>query len=229
MKVLIVEHAEGRAEGLSDEAEKYSMEYQIWKPYTGEKLDVPIREFSGLIIGGGPMGAYQLDEYPFFKPELKVIEEAFSLGISTLGVCLGAQIFAQMLGCKVEKNFWRRGYLDVQRTDGSNNDPLCVGIKKSFPTFQYHKDEIMELPPNSILILTSGNCTVEGFRLTDKPVWAVQSHPEIGRKKAQTILGSAYDLKPEEVNQMLEKSSDPDIEMNSKLFENFFTIVKDNK
>lgn len=226
MKVLIIEHAKGRAEGLSEEAERYGIEYQIWKPYLDESLHIPISEYGGLIVGGGPMGVYQLDDYPFFKQELPLIEDAFINNIPTFGICLGAQIFAKILGCNVEKTFWRRGYLSVEQTDASDNDPLYENVKSSFPTFQYHQDEIMELPQNAVLTLTSDNCKIEGFRLTDKPVWAIQSHPEIGKEKAQTILWSAYNLNPEEVSRMLEKSSDRDIEMNTRLFKNFFTYVK---
>jgi len=226
MTVLIVEHAQGRAEGLSDEAQKYGIEFHIWKPYKGEKLEQPITEFQALIVGGGPMGVYELDDYPFFKFEIKLIEEAFSLNIPTFGICLGAQMFAQMLGSKVEKTFWRRGFMPIERTEDGEKDPLLEGVIKSFPTFQYHKDEILELPSDSVLILTSDNCTIEGFRLLNHPVWAIESHPEIGKKKAQTILWSAYDLEPEEVKQMLAMSNDPNIGMNSRLFENFFKTLE---
>lgn len=225
MTVLIIEHAAGRADGLGDEAQFYNVSYYVWKPYTGERLMAPLSEFSGVIVGGGPMGVYELDQFSFFREETRLIEEAFSRAIPVLGVCLGAQMIAMMFGGNVEKTFWRRGYLPIRRVPGTERDPFTKGVSETFPTFQFHQDEILGLPRGAELLLTSDNCRVEGFRIHGSPVWGIQSHPEIGREKAQTILGSAYDLDLAEVGDMLLMSNHPEIGMNSRLFGNFFELM----
>ncbi|KKQ74426.1 MAG: Glutamine amidotransferase class-I [Candidatus Woesebacteria bacterium GW2011_GWB1_38_5b] len=223
--ILIIEHAKGRANGLVKEANKYRIPYQIWKPYEDEELLEEITEFSGLIVGGGPMGVYETEKYTFFKVEMGLIENAFQHATPTFGVCLGAQLIAQMLGSKIEKTFWRWGFMFVKPTEESVKDPMYTGIKYPFPTFQFHQDEVLDLPPDSILTLTSDNCTIEGFRLLKYPVWGIQAHPEIGLEKALAILSSVSGLTSEDLISMLSRGQVPNVEMNSRLFENFFKLL----
>lgn len=228
MKVLIIEHAPGRADGLVREARKYKVDFELWKPHLGEHAPdlVDIIEYNGMIVGGGPMGVYQIDQFPFFVPEMAIIEKAMSENVPTFGVCLGAQLIAKMLGSRVEKTFWRRGFMYISPTEESVEDPLCSGITQPFPTFQFHQDEILDLPQDSILTLTSDNCRVEGFRLLNAPVWAIQAHPEVSLEKAMNILGSVDGLSTHEVSEMLKKGSFPHTESNSALFGNFFKLLK---
>lgn len=222
MTVLIIEHAPGRADGLVREAEKYQVPYSLWKPYQGEELNNPPMSFDGIIIGGGPMGVYELDKFPFFTHELNIIEAALESKIPTFGVCLGAQILAQMLGCRVERTYWRRGFMYVQPTADSTEDALYNGITEPFPTFQFHQDEILDLPNGSIHTLTSDNCTIEGFRLASSPVWAIQSHPEVSLEKAYAILRSVAKNEDIDIGKLMALSDMPRAECNSRLFANFF-------
>src|SRR5215470_16760035 len=59
------------------------------------------RGFAGVIVMGGPMGAYDTDRFAWLKPELSLIREAASAGCPVWGVCLGAQLLAAALGARV--------------------------------------------------------------------------------------------------------------------------------
>ena len=50
---------------------------------------------------GGPMAVYEMDRYPFLKDEAKLIEQAIKAEKHVLGVCLGAQMLAHVLGARV--------------------------------------------------------------------------------------------------------------------------------
>jgi len=56
-----------------------------------------------LIVLGGPIGVYEVKDYPFLKGEIAVVERRLELGRPVLGLCLGAQIMAKALGARVYK------------------------------------------------------------------------------------------------------------------------------
>jgi GMP synthase (glutamine-hydrolysing) len=54
-----------------------------------------------LIVLGAPIGAYEIEAYPFLIPELDLIRRRLAVDRPTLGLCLGAQLMAQALGARV--------------------------------------------------------------------------------------------------------------------------------
>lgn len=54
-----------------------------------------------LVVLGGPIGAYEEQQYPFLTNELRLIEQRLKAGRAVLGVCLGAQLMARALGARV--------------------------------------------------------------------------------------------------------------------------------
>ncbi|MFH1392411.1 MAG: type 1 glutamine amidotransferase [bacterium] len=225
MKVLIIEHAPGRADSIKDIASKSSVIAQIWKPYQDDFIP-DIQVYQGIIIGGGPMSVNEINKIDFFVRELLLIESALHEGKPIFGICLGAQLLTYMLGGRVGKTFWRKGFMDVVLTDEANHDLILRHISKSFPTFQHHQDEIVALPANTVVTITSNNCKVEGFRMVDQPIWAVQFHPEIGIAKAKQILGLADDKQLSlQEKAMLDRPFDKTFMSNDMIFKNFFDLL----
>src|SRR5262249_7146692 len=78
-----------------------------------------------LIVLGGPIGAYEDHRYPFLKAELQVIERAFLAGSRVLGICLGAQLMARVLGARVYPGRRKEiGFGPVQLTEDGLKSPL---------------------------------------------------------------------------------------------------------
>jgi GMP synthase (glutamine-hydrolysing) len=50
-----------------------------------------------VIILGGPIAAYQEQDYPFLLDELRLLEQRLSADLPTLGICLGAQLIERAL------------------------------------------------------------------------------------------------------------------------------------
>src|SRR5208282_663890 len=74
------------------------IETHAGKPVPGEMAGK-----AGVIVMGGPMGVYEQAKYPFLRDEMRLIESALTLGIPVLGVCLGSQLLAAVLGAEVKK------------------------------------------------------------------------------------------------------------------------------
>jgi GMP synthase (glutamine-hydrolysing) len=60
-----------------------------------------IRNANLLVILGGPIGAYEIEAYPFLTSEIALIEHRLSRELPTLGICLGSQLMARALGSRV--------------------------------------------------------------------------------------------------------------------------------
>jgi GMP synthase (glutamine-hydrolysing) len=54
-----------------------------------------------LIVLGGPIGAYQEEQYPFLHEELMLLMNRLVANRPTLGRCLGSQLIARALGARV--------------------------------------------------------------------------------------------------------------------------------
>ena len=63
-----------------------------------------INDIDWLIVMGGPMSAHDESKYSWLKAEKDLIGQAIATGKPILGVCLGSQLIADVLGSKVYKN-----------------------------------------------------------------------------------------------------------------------------
>jgi GMP synthase (glutamine-hydrolysing) len=121
---------------------------------------------SGIILSGGP--ANVSDERPPFDANI------FDLGIPTLGVCLGFQMWAHHIGAKVVRADKRE--FGVHTLSIKGTDPLFRGIKRKTQVLQSHGDKI--LPSRKIVTLgNTDNAPIAAGR--HKHLWGVQFHPEV--------------------------------------------------
>jgi GMP synthase (glutamine-hydrolysing) len=120
--------------------------------------------YAALIILGGPMNADQCDDYPHLATELALIEEALQRDISILGICLGAQLLAKVLGGSVLPEAGREiGWHGVEMTAAGLRDPVLAGFGPASEVFQWH-DDVIELPDTAVHLASSERCAVQAFR-----------------------------------------------------------------
>lgn len=67
-----------------------------------------VSEFDWLIIMGGPMNIYEEEDYPWLSDEKKFIANAIAQQKVVLGICLGAQLVAGVLGRRFLKTLTRK-------------------------------------------------------------------------------------------------------------------------
>lgn len=145
------------------------------------------RGFAGVIVMGGPMGAYDTGKFAWLEPELALIREAATAGWPVWGVCLGAQLLAAALGARV----WAGprpevGVLDVDLTPAARDDPVFGGLTGPVPALQWHADTF-DLPDGAVLLASSAMYPHQAFRVGS--AYGIQFHVEVTADLAAQWLG----------------------------------------
>lgn len=127
------------------------------------------KDFDAFIFCGGEMHPDQDEKYPHLKGERELIKEALSQNKKVLGICLGAQICAQVLGAKTlpHPKGWEIGWQQVRLHD---QEPQNIRV------FQFHR-YVFDLPMGAKLEASSDWWGCQGFSWKDQ-LLAYQFHPE---------------------------------------------------
>ncbi len=134
-------------------------------------------DFDWLTIMGGPMSVHDEQEYPWLSREKAFILEAIHRDRTVLGVCLGAQLIAEVLGGGVRRHTHKEiGWFPVNLTKCAENLPPFEGLPKSFPAFHWH-GETFDLPPGALHVAASDACSQQAF-VYGRRVVALQFHLE---------------------------------------------------
>ncbi len=140
--------------------------------YAGAPLP-EVGEVAGVVSLGGVMGAYDTDRFPFLDAEKRFLRAAVDAGVPVLGVCLGCQLLADVLGGEAYRaGAIELGYLEVRHTDAGAADPVVRELDG--PTLVWHQDT-WDLPPGAALLAQTDSYP-QAFRLGT--VVGIQPHPE---------------------------------------------------
>lgn len=186
-----------------------------------------VRRADAVIIGGA--GSHSvLDEHPFSVPILDLIRRIVAEEKPLFGSCFGHQLLAQALGGTVIKDEENSeiGTYDIELTDAGVEDPLLVGLPRSFGVQLGHKDRIDRMPDGMVTLASSARCAQQLVRVEGLPVYSSQFHCELN---ADTMRGrlemyrGEYLSEPEEYRRFHDSLRDtPEVEC---LFERFLELM----
>ena len=156
--------------------------------YAGHRLPAT-EEFDWLFILGGPMNVYEESRYPWLAREKRFIGEALREGKVLIGICLGAQLLACVLGAKVTRNpCVEIGWYPVQKASQASQSSLSGFLPDSFPAFHWHGDTF-EIPRGAVHLARSEACENQAFAF-DERVVAFQFHLESTRESVENLIHS---------------------------------------
>lgn len=139
-----------------------------------------LERYDAVILLGGYMGVYDTEDYTHLKFELKLIEEALKRELPILGICLGSQILASVLGATVRPHTEREmGWYDLELTEAGATDPVISHFRKTEKVFQSHGD-VFEIPKSAEHLACSKICSGQAFRY-GKCAYGLQFHLEVTR------------------------------------------------
>jgi len=148
--------------------------------YKGDFLPDDTSDIDFLIIMGGPMGVYDESEFLWLVNEKKFIEKAINSPIKKiLGICLGAQLLANVLGAEVRKNRVREiGWFPVNLTMDGKEHPAFKDVPGAFDALHWHGDTF-DIPSGAKHIAFSAFCENQAFSYRN--IIGLQFHPEVNR------------------------------------------------
>lgn len=159
--------------------------------YRGDRPPA-LESFDWLVVMGGPMNIYEHDSHPWLIEEKRLIGEAIDAGKVVLGICLGAQLIADVLGGPVTPGRHKEiGWFPVQRQPGVEGTALDGVLPDKLTVFHWHGDTF-ELPPGARLLASSAACAHQAF-CVDERVFGFQFHLETTPDSANAILAHSLD------------------------------------
>jgi GMP synthase-like glutamine amidotransferase len=126
--------------------------------------------------------------------EKELMRGLLAASVPTLGVCLGAQLAAEVAGGSVARMTEPEiGWLPTELTPEARVDPLLGSLPETFESFQWHSCEIAA-PAGARVLACSAAC-IQAFRLDRAPWWGIQFHAEA---TSATIAGWVADYRSDD-------------------------------
>ncbi|MFG2059010.1 type 1 glutamine amidotransferase [Micromonospora sp. NPDC048930] len=159
------------------------LELRVLRPHAGDELPADLEGYTALVVLGGEQQAYPLPDgspgAPWFPALEGLLRKAVRQRVPTLAICLGAQLLAAAHAGQVERSPSgpEIGPTVVGKRDAADTDPLFRYVPLMPDVFQWHSDEITELPHGATLLAASTRYPHQAFRLGDR-AWGLQFHIE---------------------------------------------------
>ena len=154
--------------------------------FAGEALP-SADEIDLLVVMGGPMGVYDERDYPWLIREKEFLKQAMDTDTHVLGICLGAQLIADVLGAKVYPNNHKEiGWFPIEGVRAANSSSIGKVLSNADKVFHWHGDTY-DLPTGATHLAKSHACKNQAFSVGDK-ILALQFHLETTRNAARALV-----------------------------------------
>lgn len=150
-----------------------------------------IDDFDWLFIMGGSMNIYEEEKYPWLAEEKNFIAQAIASKKIVLGICLGSQLIADVLGGRVTKNKYKEiGWFPVTLTREARDSSIFGAFPGRFTAFHWHGDTF-KIPPSALRIAESEGCPNQTFEYGR--VIGLQFHIEYSVESINLMLQNCED------------------------------------
>ena len=178
--IVVLQHRAGCApSGIIELLEDDDRPWEIRRLWLGEPVPESPDEASAVVVLGGPMSVHDVVDHSFLLGEKAFLSSALAADLPMLGICLGAQLLAEVAGGRV----YRRDEEEIGlvRIDLVADDPLFAGVESPFMAFESHSYSFT-LPPGGVP-LASRPDGLQAFRFGS--AWGLQFHPEVDADRAR--------------------------------------------
>jgi GMP synthase-like glutamine amidotransferase len=174
-----------------------------WLTDAGAELDVRMPDdlpgstdgYAGLVCLGGPMSANDDLDFPWLADIRRLLAEATTRQLPTLGICLGGQLLAVANGGRVAKgpDGPEVGPLLVAKRDVGWQDPLFADMPFMPDVLQFHTDIIERLPAGAALLASATLYPNQAFRI-GRCAYGLQFHIETTAELVESWVANDPDV-----------------------------------
>jgi GMP synthase-like glutamine amidotransferase len=186
MRVHVFQHVP--FEGLGSLAEILASrgDEVTWTRWYEPEPAAPPRGPHWLIVLGGPMSVHDEAALPWLRAEKAALRAALAAGRPVLGLCLGAQLLAEVQGGTVSRNPQREiGWWPVVAEPGAPEWFRAL-LPPDGQVFHWH-GETFALPPDAALLGSSNGCRQQAGAWGER-VLALQYHLETTPASAAALV-----------------------------------------
>ena len=174
-KILVVEHHdEPRDDLASTHLPKLGFTLECYRPFAGAPLPELDEDTAGVVITGGAANVDEMDQYPYLRDESQWIEQGLKQDIPILGLCLGAQLLAHVLGASVAPH--EEGVQEFGLYPVESINPELGFVPDHFFAVHFHSRGF-EIPKGAEALAAGDIFPNQAFRYGPK-VLGTQFHPE---------------------------------------------------
>lgn len=150
----------------------------------------PAEEIDLLVVMGGPMGVYDECDHPWLVREKEFLKQAMDTDTHVLGICLGAQLIADVLGAKVYPNNHKEiGWFPIEGVQ--THEKIGPLLAQAGKVFHWHGDTY-DLPTGATHLAKSHACENQAFSVGDQ-ILALQFHLETTPNAARALIDNCGD------------------------------------
>ncbi len=234
-RVLVLKHVAAEPLGLLDPMLRkhgHRIRYVNFArdPEAAPQLD----RYQALIVLGGPMQVDDSDTHPHLLTECRLIEQAMARNIPVLGICLGAQLMAHVLGAPVGPcRKAEIGWYDLEPTNVTAHDRVLAPLDRPRPVYQWHHWGF-DCPSGAVTLAVSAETGCQAFRQGEQ-AWGFQFHLELDERLIRRWLtlpfyrndlaGSGVGKTPEDLRADTQRYLPQSLELADAVFGNWLQLL----
>jgi GMP synthase (glutamine-hydrolysing) len=138
--------------------------------------------FDALFVGGSSDASVTRPEvYPFVEDTKRLLISCLAEELPVFASCFGFQAVIEALGGRVvtDQENMEMGTYPLQLTKAASEDVLFHDVPDEFWAVSGHKERAISLPESAVLLAYTDRCPYHAIRMTGKPFYAFQFHPEV--------------------------------------------------
>jgi GMP synthase (glutamine-hydrolysing) len=178
---------------LADVLRARGFEIRYIEPWRENLRDLDIAA-ADLVVGlGGPVAVYEADRYPWIADELHLLERRLAARRPVLGICLGAQMLARVLGARVFGGRKELGWAPLQLTAAGHASVIAPLTGELTSMLHWHGDTF-DLPEGAQLLASTEQVAHQAYSW-ERFVLAFQCHPEVRHQDIESwLVGHACEI-----------------------------------
>ncbi|MEO1746063.1 MAG: type 1 glutamine amidotransferase [Pseudomonadota bacterium] len=174
--VHVIEHHNWPTDAGQTHLASLGFDVRVHHVWRGEPLPTLTGDEAGVLTMGGPQMVSEHEKWPYLADEFRLIEDALKRDIPLVGVCLGSQIIAHVLGAPVtyadDPKAMSMGFYETRSLDEAFMPTTLMTLNGN--------SQGWDLPTGATLLATSDQTIHpnQAFAYGDT-VLALQFHPEV--------------------------------------------------